>query len=115
MATLNRFISAAMQNPMFWFLFIAIILLLFPDLAHASSTSNPWEKPLDVAVRSITGPVAAGLSLLAIVAAGVTLMFGGELTGFIKTLAYLALVISFIVLASPVLLSMFGVSTAVIG
>jgi type IV secretion system protein VirB2 len=90
--------------------------MLLPELAHASSSGGgvPWEDPLSKIVDSITGPVAAGISVLAIVAAGITLVFGGEISGFIKTLAYIALVIALIVGATNVLSSLFGISSTLI-
>ena len=90
-------------------------LLLAPELAYASSSAGmPWENPLQKLVRSITGPIAFGVSVLAIVASGITLIWGGEIAGLIKTLIYIALVISLIVFATNILSSLFGVSSAII-
>lgn len=92
-----------------------IMLTLFlPGLAHASNTGMPWESPLSRVVDSITGPIAFGASVLGIVAAGLTLIFGGQLDGFIRTLMQLALVISLIVLATNILTTLFNVSSTVV-
>lgn len=89
--------------------------LLFSALARASSSSGmPWEDPLSKVVDSITGPVAFGISVLGIVAAGIALVFGGQLDGFIQKLAILALVIALIVFAVNVLSAVFGVSSTVV-
>lgn len=94
---------------------VAVIGLVFfaPDV-FASSTGLPWEDPLSAMVNSIKGPVAFGISVIAIVAAGAGLIFGGEITGFLKTSIILALVISLIVLAVNVLSSVFGIGSALI-
>lgn len=98
----------------FWRLLV-IAFLLSPALAQASSSSGmPWEDPLMKVVDSITGPVAFGVSVLGVVAAGIALVFGGQLDGFIQKLAILALVIALIVFAVNVLSSVFGVSSSII-
>jgi len=95
--------------------FAAFMSLFIPVLARASSSSGmPWEDPLLKVVDSITGPVAFGVSVLGVVAAGIALVFGGQLDGFIQKLAILALVIALIVFAVNVLSAVFGVSSTVI-
>ncbi len=79
------------------YLFLFLVLGVGIALASTSGASLPWESPLDSLVDSITGPVAFAISLLAIVAAGAGLIFGGEISGFIKTVLYLVLVIALIV------------------
>ena len=91
-----------------------MLTLLLPGLARASNTGMPWENPLSRVVDSITGPVAFGGSVLAIVAAGLGLAFGGQLDGFIQKLMILALVISVIVLATNILTTLFNVSSTVV-
>ncbi|MCQ9091178.1 TrbC/VirB2 family type IV secretion system protein [Vibrio alginolyticus] len=89
--------------------------LLFPSLSYASGSSGmPWEDPLDKIVDSVTGPIAFGVAVLGIVVAGLTLVFGGQLDGFIQKIAILALVVSLIVLATNVLSSLFGVSSTLV-
>ncbi|TFZ62410.1 conjugal transfer protein TrbC [Photobacterium damselae subsp. piscicida] len=91
------------------------LVSLFPFLAHASNTGMPWESPLEKVVNSITGPVAFGVSVVGIVAAGASLIFGNaEMSGFIKMLVGLVLIIAFIVLAVNILSSVFGISSTVI-
>ena len=61
----------------------AIGTLMIPSAAWASSTTSmPWEGPLQEIVQSITGPVAKGLGVLAIVFVGFAFAFsegGGTL------------------------------------
>ena len=102
-------------HPLLLLSLLLLVSLFIPDMAYASSSGNvPWEDPLSKVVKSITGPVAFGISVLAIVATGVTLIFGGEISGFIKTLIYITLVIAIIVGATNVLSSLFGVSSTLI-
>lgn len=66
-------------------------LLLMPDLAHAAGASSggmPWESPLQKLIDSLTGPVAIGVSILAIFAAGVALAFGGEINPVCTSVDY---------------------------
>lgn len=91
------------------------LTLFLPALAQASSSSGmPWESPLQKVVDSITGPVAFGISVLAIAVAGLSLAFGGQLDGFVHKLAIIALVVSLIVFAVNVLSAVFGVSSTLV-
>ena len=77
---------------------IILFLVLGVCLTYASTTTGlPGESPLETIKQSITGPVAFGISLLGIVAAGAGLIWGGELSGFIKTMIYIVLVIAVII------------------
>ena len=103
------------EHPLVLLGLLLLLSLLMPELAHASSSGGvPWEDPLTKVVDSITGPVAFGISVLAIVGAGCALIFGGDISGFIKTVIYIALVVALIVGAVNVLSSLFGVSSTLI-
>jgi type IV secretion system protein VirB2 len=73
-----------------------------PTLALASSAggSLPWDGPLTTLKNDITGPVAFTISLLAMVACGAALLFGGEINEFVRRLIMLVLVAAFIVSVS---------------
>jgi type IV secretory pathway VirB2 component (pilin) len=89
----------------------AVVLLWMPDLAHASAAGGgglPYESALDKIQKSATGPVAFVLSLVGIVVAGGTLIFGGDLSGFFRSMVVLVLVIGIMVSASNVLQTLFG-------
>src|ERR1700728_4455554 len=70
-----------------------------PSLAHAASAggSLPWDTPLTTLRTDITGPVAFTISLLAMVACGAALVFGGEINEFIRRLVMIVLVAAFLV------------------
>ncbi|KAA3682677.1 TrbC/VirB2 family protein (plasmid) [Campylobacter fetus] len=95
--------------------YLMLFFIFGAVFAFASTTGGglPWEGPLQTVKASITGPVAFIISLLAIVAAGVGLVFGGEFSGFIKTLLYIVLVVALIVGAVN-FMSIFGISGGLI-
>ena len=83
-------------------LLIALVLLAatHPHAALAAAAgggSLPWDAPLTTLKNDITGPVAFTISLLAMVACGAALVFGGEIHEFVRRIIMLVLVVSFIV------------------
>ena len=65
---------------------LIVAALMLPVQAVASGTSMPWETPLQNIVDSITGPVAKGVAILAIVIAGLAMAMG-EGGGFFRKAA----------------------------
>ena len=94
---------------------IVAVVALYPDVAQASSTggSLPWDTPLTTLKNDITGPVAFTISLLAMVACGAALVFGGEINEFIRRIIMLVLVCAFIVGVTN-LASSLGIAGAVV-
>src|ERR1700709_446003 len=86
-----------------------------PNLAHAASAggSLPWDTPLTTLKTDITGPVAFTISLLAMVACGAALVFGGEINEFVRRIIMLVRVASFIV-GVPTLASALGIAGAIV-
>ena len=86
-----------------------------PTLAHASSAggSLPWDTPLTTLRNNLTGPFAFTISLLAFVAAGVVLVFGGEVNEFIRRLIYVVLVAAMLVSVTN-LASALGITGAIV-
>src|SRR6202008_4283389 len=73
------------------FIFI-LAASVFAGAAHAATGGGggmPWEGPLQQGADSITGPVARIISILIIVATGLTLAFGDVGQGFKKLLQIL--------------------------
>jgi type IV secretory pathway VirB2 component (pilin) len=95
-----------------------VALLALASTAHASSGGQggglPYEEWLTRIVASITGPVAFSVSVIAFVAAGASLIFGGEMNGFMKSLVFLVLVVSLVIAAKNTLSAITG-SGSVIG
>jgi len=57
----------------------------------------PWEGPLKQIQTSLSGPVAFSIAVIAMAATGGMLVFGGELTEFMRKACMLVLAIAFLV------------------
>jgi type IV secretion system protein VirB2 len=90
-------------------------LTCHPNLAHAATAggSLPWDTPLTTLKTDITGPVAFTISLLAMVACGAALVFGGEINEFIRRLVMIVLVAAFLVGVTN-LASALGITGAIV-
>jgi type IV secretion system protein VirB2 len=97
-----------------WFavtVLVAVVLIGYAGTAHASAGGGgglPYESALMKLQQSATGPVAFVLSIVGIVVAGGTLIFGGDLSGFFRTMVILVLVIGILVSSVNVLQTLFG-------
>ena len=92
-------------------LFLTLCAVMLPNEAYAAGTAGgglPYESALTRLRASITGPVAFTLSLIGIVGAAGVLIFGGELTGFLRMMVFLVLLIAILVGAQNVLTSLFA-------
>ena len=90
---------------------LCICIAMLPEIANASSTGMPYEGALEKLKNSLTGPVAQTVAIVGIVASGATLIFGGEISGFLKSVVYLILVCSLLVAGTKVI-SVFSDSTS---
>lgn len=86
-------------------LFVIVITSAAP--AHAAGSGMPWEGPLEQVVDSITGPVARAAAVIAIVIAGVTIIFS-EGGGGVRKLAFVGLGIAIMFAAVSFFLDFFG-------
>ncbi|MFO0699589.1 MAG: TrbC/VirB2 family protein [Nitrospira sp.] len=96
-----------------WFvgLLLTLCVLTMPQEVYAAGTAGgglPYESALTRLRASITGPVAFTLSLIGIVGAAGVLIFGGELTGFLRMMVFLVLLIAILVGAQNVLTTLFA-------
>ena len=92
------------------------LLMLLTTHAHAASGAGgglPYEDWLTRIRQSITGPVAFGISVIAIVAAGAMLIFGGDMNGFMKTLVFIVLVLAFVIAAQNTLSAITGTGAVI--
>jgi type IV secretion system protein VirB2 len=92
------------------------LLMLLASHAHAASGAGgglPYEDWLTRIRQSITGPVAFGISVIAIVAAGAMLIFGGDMNGFMKTLVFIVLVLAFVIAAQNTLSAITGTGAVI--
>ena len=94
-----------------------LALLLLPVHAWAAGTGSaglPWELPLSRVASSLTGPVALSIAIIALMAAGGILVFGGELNEFARRSCIAVLAIAFLVAGSSFMTTLFGVSGGLI-
>lgn len=98
------------------FILLAGALLLFcAQAALAQGVAAPWEAPICIVARSLSGPVAKAVAVIAIVITGLMIAFG-ELGGVFKSLLGLVFGVSFALLADQWLgLIRAGASTACFG
>lgn len=100
-----------LRSPALWLgCAMAFCFLIGINPAHAADGASgggggglPWEGPIDRIVQSISGPVAFGVSMLGIIGCGFTLIWGGEVSEFLRRLMYLVLVVCLIVFARNLL------------
>lgn len=93
--------------PIFRLLTTAAILLisvLLPEIAFAEDAelALPYEKGLEQFQRSLEGPVPFAISLVGIVGCGAMLIFGGEISGFMRTMIFIVLIVAVMVQAKSV-------------
>jgi type IV secretory pathway VirB2 component (pilin) len=91
---------------------LGLLAVVSPTAALAAAAGGggnlPWETPLTTIQTSITGPVAYAISLIAIVAAGATLVWGGEISEFTRRIIFVVLVIALIAFAAQAYTSIFA-------
>lgn len=89
--------------------FLLLTVSIHPALAsEGSGGSLPYESWLTNLRNSVTGPVAFTLAVVGIVVAGGILIFGGELSGFFRTLIFLVLVMALVIGAQNMISTFFG-------
>ena len=93
--------------------YLIFILVLFADTAAASSagpggSGMQWETGLQMIVRSVTGPVAYSFAALGVVALGVRLAGGADMTEFTKHVLHAVMGLSLIMFAIPLLGTLFA-------
>jgi type IV secretion system protein VirB2 len=89
----------------------ALLFFVAAEPALASNTSGgglPFDTWFTNIRTSITGPFAYTVSIVGLVGAGAMLIFGGDMNGFLRTLIFIVLVLSFIVAAQNTLSSITG-------
>lgn len=100
--------------PLLVVLVAAMAMMTIPESAMAGQTIMPWDGPLDKIKESITGPVAAAISLIGVVVAGAMLIFGGEMGEFARRVVMLVFVLALIVGASSVISTLYGSGGALV-
>ena len=85
------------------------ILAASPAFAATAGGANalPWEGPLGDIQRSLTGPVALAISVIALFAAGAGLVFGDEMSNFVKRVLIGVMSLALLIAGSTFLSSLF--------
>lgn len=89
----------------------ALMLLISIEPAFAAGTAGgglPFDDWFTKIRASVTGPFAFTASIVGLVAAGATLIFGGDMNGFMRTLIFIVLVLCFLVAAQNTLSAITG-------
>ncbi len=94
--------------------FLLMLVAVQAVWAGGAGGGLPWETPLSRVATSLTGPVALSISLIALMVAGGTLVFGGELSEFARRSCVAVLAIAFLVLGAGFMTALFGVGGAVV-
>ena len=66
------------------FAVLVAFLTALPAQAATGGGNLPWEGPLSTIQQSLTGPVATAIAVIALFAAGAALVFGDEMSNFVK-------------------------------
>jgi type IV secretory pathway VirB2 component (pilin) len=96
-------------------LLVALFACLGGDIAEANTSANfPWDSALKSLADSLIGPVAFSLGLFMIVCGFCAVAFvGSELGGWVRWVA-MAAILAGMLGATPTVLSMFGLQSAMI-
>lgn len=90
---------------------LIMLLLLLTGPSFAASTDGgglPFDDWLTKIRDSITGPFAFAVSIIGLVAAGAALIFGGDMNGFMRSLIFTVLVLSFVIASKNMLSAITG-------
>jgi type IV secretion system protein TrbC len=93
---------------------LASVVFSMPTFAVGVGQALPWEAPLTRLQQSLSGPVAGAIAIIALVAIGVTLVFGGEWNEFARRAVYAVCAIAFIISSAALLGGLFAVGAAVV-
>ncbi len=95
---------------------LTLLMLSFETVLWAATGGQgmPWESPIQKITNSLTGPVAASISTLAFFIALASLAFGQDLSGFVRSLVILVLVVAGLISISSIINLIFGVTGAIL-
>jgi type IV secretion system protein VirB2 len=96
-----------------WVAFIAFYAL--STAAYATGGDMPWDGPLQKFMNAITGPTATVIAILAFAGAAMQLLWGGEMSGLMKSMVYIIMVVGLVIGAAGLVKNLFGVSGALLG
>lgn len=80
--------------------------------ARAGGTGMPWDSPLQTFTNALTSSVAMYIAIGAFFAAGAALVFGEELSGWVRKMLMVVIAVATLVGGSKIMSSLFGISGA---
>lgn len=96
---------------------IGLVAVSLPHLALAASASAggglPYEGFLTNITKSVSGPLAYVIALLGVAGAGGTLIFGGDLNGFLRAIILLVCFAALLISAPALLTAISGAGAVV--
>ena len=96
---------------------MGLVAVSLPHLALASSAGTggglPYESFLKTVTSSVSGPVAYTIALLGVAGAGGTLIFGGDLNGFLRAIILLVCFAALLISAPALLTAITGAGAVV--
>jgi len=99
----------ALRNSIYaFFILLTVQAQLSSYAATGGGAGLPWESPLQQITNSLQGPVAASISVIALIISGAALAFGGELNEFARRIIMIVMAISLLAFATPFVTSLFG-------
>lgn len=80
-------------------------LTMLPVVANAATTGGtmPWDGPLQTIVNNLTGPVATAVAVGAFFVAGAILVFGEDMSAFVRRLLMAVIAVSLLVFGTQIL------------
>ena len=95
---------------------VTIAAMAMGKNAYASTNTSltMMETPLQTLQKSLQGPVAMAIGIIAVVITGAMLIFGGEIGDFGKRMAYVVLVLGILLTANTLVPALFTTATALI-
>ena len=81
------------------FLLVGLALAIVAPDAFANTATMPWEGPICAVAKSLSGPTAKAVAVIAVVISGLMLAFG-ELGGIFKTFMGLLMGIAMAIMAT---------------
>ncbi len=96
-------------------LLVVAFLVVSPDAFAGPGEGGklPYESWLASLRASATGPVAFAFGIIGIVVAGGILIFGGDLSGFFRSMLVVVLVMSLLVTANTIMTDLFQTSAEI--
>lgn len=94
-----------------------VLLLISTHPAFATDTTVGGGLPFDTWLKkiqdSVSGPFAFAAAIIGLVGAGAALIFGGEMNGFLRSMIFVVLVLSFIVAAKGMITAVTGLGAEI--